>query len=268
VVGVSGGIRLAVQSRLVPGDSLAERRDTALRYGFDGIELSGTSMFGMVEEALRDGVPVTALCGGHRGWPIDPDPEQVAASREDIDRLLEFAARLEAPLILVPIYGRNRKFPGMGTGRSPDEDDALWREGLRLATDRAESVGATILVEPINRYENSVCVTVADAMRWANEMRSERVRPMADVFHMNIEEADMGASIETAGRSLAYVHLGDSQRLEPGQGHLPWDEVFGALDRIGYDGWATLECNLSGPAERVLPAAVRFLRQRISAAAA
>lgn len=268
MVGVSGRIRLAVQSRLVPGDSLAERHDAALSYGFDGIELSGTSMFDMAEEAVRDRVPVTAICGGHRGWPIDPDPEQVAASREDIDRLLDFSAQLEAPLILVPIYGRNRKFPGMGTGRSPEEDDELWREGLRRATDRAESVGGSILVEPINRYENSVCVTVADAMRWADEMRSERVRPMADVFHMNIEEADMGAAIETAGDSLAYVHLGDSQRLEPGQGHMPWDEVFRALDRIGYDGWATMECNLSGPAELVLPAAARFLRERMSAAAA
>jgi sugar phosphate isomerase/epimerase len=267
-VGVTARIRLGVQSRLVPGASLGERRATALSWGFDGIELSGPSMLEMAEEAIRDGVEVSAICGGHRGWPIDPDPAQVAASRADIARLLELGAQLRAPLILVPIYGRNRKFPGMDTGRTPEEDEALWLEGLRLATDRAEAVGADILVEPINRYENSVTVTIADALRWASAMASDRVRPMADVFHMNIEEADLGSAIERAGSALAYVHLGDSQRLEPGRGHLDWDAIFGALHRIGYDGWATMECNLSGPANEVLPVAARFVRDRIAASAA
>jgi sugar phosphate isomerase/epimerase len=258
-------IRLGVQSRLVPGSSLRERHATALAMGFDGIELSGPDMFAMAEEAVRDDVPVSAICGGHRGWPIDPDPVRVAESREDIDRLLELGARLDAALILVPIYGRNRKFPGFDTGRSAEEDEALWLEGLRRATRRAEAVRGRILVEPINRYENSVTVTVADAIRWADAMASDRVRPMIDVFHANIEEASMARSIEALGGRLGYVHLGDSQRLEPGQGHLAWDEIFAALHRIGYDGWATLECNLSGPAEEVLPAAADFLRERIAA---
>jgi sugar phosphate isomerase/epimerase len=167
----------------------------------------------------------------------------------------------------LPIYGRNRKFPGMDTGRTPDEDDALWRDALTRAARRADAVGARILVEPINRYENSVVVTIADAVRWAAETGSDRVRPMADVFHMNIEEADMATAIESVGTRLGYVHLGDSQRLEPGRGHLSWDEVFGALARIGYDGWATMECNLSGPPETVLPEAARFVRERIADAA-
>jgi sugar phosphate isomerase/epimerase len=265
---MSWRVRLGVQSRLVPGGSLRERHATAIEMGFDGIELSGPDMIGMAEEAARDGVPVSAMCGGHRGWPIDPDPTRVAESREDIDRLLEVGARIDAPLILVPIYGRNRKFPGMDTGRSPAEDEALWLEGLGRATATAEAVGARILVEPINRYENSVTVTVTDALRWVDAMGSGRVRPMIDVFHANIEEASMAGSIEAAGARLAYVHLGDSQRLEPGQGHLAWDEVFGALRRIGYDGWATLECNLSGPPERVLPVAAAFLRDRIASAEA
>jgi sugar phosphate isomerase/epimerase len=262
-----GSVLLGVQSRLLPGSSLRERHATALGYGFDGIELSGPNMLAMADEAIRDHVPVSAICGGHRGWPIDPDPERVRESREDIDRLLAVGAELDAPLILVPIYGRNRKFPGMDTGRSPEADEQLWLEGLRLATDRAEAVGGRILVEPINRYENSVTITVADALRWVAAMSSDRVRPMIDVFHANIEEASLAEAIESVGDSLGYVHLGDSQRLEPGRGHLAWDEVFRALHRIGYRGWATMECNLSGPAERVLPEAATFLRQRIAAAA-
>jgi sugar phosphate isomerase/epimerase len=259
-------IHLGIQSRLVPGDSLRHRREAALRIGFDGIELSGPDMLALAREAVDESVAVTAICSGHRGWLIDPDPEMVAVARTDIRVLLEYGARLDAPLILVPIYGRNEKFTNAGTGRTHLEDEALWLEGLREATDHAERIGARILVEPINRYENPLSITIADAMRYASAMNSSAVRPMADVFHMNIEEADLVASLEAAADVLSYVHLGDSQRLEPGKGHLDFGAVFGALKRIGYDGWATIECNLSGPAAEVLPAAVGFLRDSVARA--
>jgi sugar phosphate isomerase/epimerase len=263
-------IKIAVQSRLVPGSSLSERYESARRLGFDGMELSvvpeGPTMIPLAEEAVRDGIPVTAICSGHRGWLIDPDAEQVRVARADIDRLLELSAELDAPLILVPIYGRTRKFPAAGTGRTAQEDEALWIEGMRHATSTADRVGGRILIEAINRYENSVSVTVADAARWARVLDSPSVRIMGDLFHMNIEEADIGAAFEAVADLLAYVHLGDSQRLEPGKGHLDFDGAFAGLARAGYDGWASMECNLSGPAEEVLPEAVRFVRASISRA--
>jgi sugar phosphate isomerase/epimerase len=261
-------IRLAVQSRLVPGDSLRQKHATALRYGFDGMELSHFPMIDAAEEALRDRVPISALCSGHRGWFIDPDPEQVRACREDVKRLLELGAELDAPLIIVPIYGRTNRLPDAGTGRSPEEDEALWLDGLREVTEHGERVGGRLVIEAINRYENSVSVRLADAMRFARVADSPAVRVMGDVFHMNIEEADIGAALESAGELLAYVHLADSQRLEPGQGHLDFDAVFAALARMGYDGWASMECDLSGSAESVLPAAVDFVRRKIAASSA
>jgi sugar phosphate isomerase/epimerase len=260
-------IRLAIQSRLVPGSSLREKHERAMSYGFDGIELSHFPMIEAAEEAVRDGVPVSALCSGHRGWFIDPDPEQIRACLDDVKRLLELGAELRAPLIVVPIYGRTNKLPNSGTGRTPEEDERLWLDGLREATDHAERVGGMLVVEGINRYENSVSVTVADAVRWARAMESPNVRAMGDVFHMNIEEPDMGAALVEAGDMLAYVHLADSQRLEPGQGHLDFANVFAGLHRLGYHGWASMECNLSGEPDRVLPAAVEFLRLQLARSA-
>jgi sugar phosphate isomerase/epimerase len=264
VVGVRPMLKLAIQSRLVPGRSLREKHENALRYGFDGIELFHFPMIEAAEEALRDGVPASAMCSGHRGWFIDPDPDEIRACLEDVKRLLELGAELDAPLIVVPIFGRTNALPGCGTGRSLDEDRELWRRGLREATEHAERVGSRLLVEAINRYENPLSIRLADAVGWAEEMKSPNVRAMADVFHMNIEEADLGASLERAGSMLAYVHLADSQRLEPGLGHLDFGSVFGGLARIGYDGWASLECNLSGDAEDVLPRSAAFLQARMA----
>lgn len=260
-------LKLAIQSRLVPGASLGEKRENARRYGFDGIELSHFPMIEAAEEAVRDGVPVSAMCSGHRGWFIDPDPDQIRDCLTDVKRLLELGAELGAPLIVVPIYGRTNKLPNCGTGRSAEEDEALWLEGLREATDYAERVGGRLVIEGINRYENSVSVTVADAVRWARAMNSANVRAMGDVFHMNIEEPDLGAALVEAGEMLAYVHLADSQRLEPGQGHLDFASVFDGLRQLGYGGWASMECNLSGDPEEVLPATVAFLRAHLERAA-
>jgi sugar phosphate isomerase/epimerase len=262
-------IRVALQSHLVPGGTLREKHARALEMGFDGIELQGFPMIELAEEAVRDGVPVSAMCSGHRGWFIDPDPAQVRACIDDCRRLLELGAELGAPLIVVPIYGRTQYLPAhCRTGRSPEEDEALWLAGLREVTDHAERVGGTILVEAINRYQNGVSVKVADAVRFARAMDSEQVRAMADVFHMNIEEVRVGEALRSMGEMLAYVHLSDSGRMEPGSAHLDFDEVFEALVAMGYDCWATLECQLSGPAEEVLPRALAFVRERLAVAEA
>lgn len=258
--------RLAIQSRLLPGDSLREKYENALRYGFEGMELSHFPMIDAAREALREGVPVTALCSGHRGWFIDPDPAEIAACIEDVKTLLELGAQLDAGLIIVPIYGRSARLPPhCGTGRTREEDEALWLRGLEEVTRHAEKVGGRLIIEAINRYENPLSITVADALRYARTASSPQVRMMGDVFHMNIEEADAAAALQACADLLAYVHLADNQRFEPGTGHFDFAGVFAALDRIGYDGWASLECGLSGPADEVLPRTVEFLRAQMPA---
>lgn len=258
-------IRLAAQTRLVPGDSLREKHDNALRFGLDGIELQGFPMISLAEEALSSGVPVSAMCSGHRGWFIDPDPEEVRACIDDVKRLLEFGADLDTPLIIVPIYGRTHYLPAhCQTGRTPAEDEALWLEGLAEVTAHADRVGGKLLIEAINRYQNGVSVKLADAVRFAAIAASPRVQAMADFFHMNIEEASIRQSLEEASSSLGYIHLADSNRFEPGAGHLDFDEIFAGLASIGYQGWAALECNWTGPAEETLTATVQLLRRAMA----
>jgi sugar phosphate isomerase/epimerase len=260
-------IRLAIQDRLLPGASLGERFTAARRFGFDAIELNLPPVLDHAREARAGRVPVSAICGGYRGWLIDPDPEGVRAARTDIKLLLEAGAALGAGCIVVPIWGRTRHLPNIGTGRAREEDESLFLEGMRELATHAERVGGTLLLEPINRYQNDLCVTVADALRLRERIGSPAVRVMVDVFHMNIEEADLGAAIDSARGSLGYVHLADNHRLEPGTGHLDFGLVFEALARISYEGYASLECaGLSGRADAALPTTASFLRERMRAA--
>jgi sugar phosphate isomerase/epimerase len=110
-------------------------------------------------------------------------------------------------------------------------------------------------------------VSIADALRLRERIGSAAVFVMGDVFHMNIEEADLGAALESAGEWLAYLHLADSQRLEPGRGHLDLAPVFAALARLNYRGYASFElAALSGDAAAVLPASVAYVRTKLAEA--
>ena len=253
--------RIGVQDRLVPGATLSEKYEAARRFGFDALELSERPAFDEARAAIREKIPVTAIAGGYRGWLIDPDPEKVAAARTDIAGLLDLAGELGTGIVVVPIWGRTRNLPDIATGRRREEDESLFLQGLRPLAERAERVGARIFIEPLNRYQNDVCVTIADAVRFRDAIDSPAVFVVGDTFHMNIEEADMGASLAEAGEMLGYVQMADSQRFEPGAGHIDFSAVFSALAGIGYAGDIGLEAaGLSGDPEVVLPRTAALLR--------
>jgi sugar phosphate isomerase/epimerase len=245
----------------VPGGSLRAKHEAARRFGFDALELSERPAFDEARTAIRERIPVTAIAGGYRGWLIDPDPDNMTAARTDLARLLDLAGELDTGVIVVPIWGRTRHLPGIATGRTREEDAALFLDGLRPLADHAERAGARIFIEPLNRYQNDVCVRIADAVRFRDALDSPAVFVVGDTFHMNIEEADMGASLAEAGERLGYVQMADSQRFEPGAGHIDFSSIFSALAGIGYAGDVGLECAaLSGDPEVVLPRAATLLR--------
>ena len=84
---------------------------------------------------------------------------------------------------------------------------------------------------------------------------------IADTFHMSIEETVPGDAVRAAGARIEHVQLGDSGRLEPGNGHYDWPDTLDALEAIGYEGWLAMECGLSGPAEQVLPGVAKLLKR-------
>ena len=78
---------------------------------------------------------------------------------------------------------------------------------------------------------------------------------------MNIEEADPLRAFLSSARWLRHVQLSDSNRLEPGAGHIDWAAMLRALDSIGYTDELAYECRLSGPVDEALPASVRRIRE-------
>ena len=76
------------------------------------------------------------------------------------------------------------------------------------------------------------------------------MRLLADTYHMNIEEDDLCAALRSVADVLGAVHLSDSNRAQPGTGHVPFEAIVATLRELGFDGVLSVECRLRGEPAR------------------
>jgi D-psicose/D-tagatose/L-ribulose 3-epimerase len=112
---------------------------------------------------------------------------------------------------------------------------------MRQVAEHAETVGVTLGVECLNRFETYLLNTHADAARFARQVDHPRCRVMYDTFHSHIEEKSVAGAIRSCADLLCHVHISENDRSTPGQGSVRWDENFDALREAGYDGWLMIE---------------------------
>jgi len=238
--------------------------EQAASWGFDGIEVRGDSLrtdHRAIARQVRQGAArVAGIVGGYRGWPIASDPDERLQCLDDIARLLTYAAEVEAAgVILVPIFGYSDRLP-FPQPRDAVADEERLIDALNELTEFAQSVGSMLLLEPLNRYETHLIHRLDQGVEWCERIGSERMRLLADLFHMNIEERDPITALHAARQHLSYVHLADNTRLEPGTGITDFLAAFRELREIEFDGYCALECRLSGRPEDVLPRSAQYLR--------
>lgn len=262
-------MKIAAQESLIPGRDAAERFDKAASFGFEGVEVGWRNLRGRLAElkaaSRNSGLPISTICSGPLHDPLALEPQERAERLNRMVELLELAEELEAVgSICVPIR-RSTRFPDLSPAFSAhDLISKLAVEMLIQALHRTEGLRALILLEPLNRYEACYLRTLADGVELARMVDHPRVKVMADFFHMNIEEADIVSSIRAAGDWIRHVHLADSNRLLPGQGHTDFKASFAALQEIDFRGFMALECDVLGDPEVELPGSVEFMRSLIA----
>lgn len=114
-------------------------------------------------------------------------------------------------------------------------------EGMRLLAPIGAQYGISLGMEVLNRFESHILNTAEEGVQFVKEVGMDNVKVMLDTFHMNIEESSIGDAIRTAGSLLGHFHTGESNRMVPGKGHLPWKEIGNALKEIEYDGTIAME---------------------------
>jgi sugar phosphate isomerase/epimerase len=262
-------IQLSVQEQYLRGETMLEKWSHAQELGFDAIELRGAGE-GRFAERLPDltaaaaaGVPMPTVCVEMSHFVGDFDADRRRDALAQMKAQLSVMAEVGGRLAMTPSsYGMfSKRLPPFESPRSVAEDNKILVEAFGQLAEHARSVGVVIAIEPLNRYETHMVNTLAQAQALCETVGSAHLGIAADTYHMNIEEADPIKAILAAGPWIRHIQLSDSNRLEPGAGHLDWSAVLAAIWATGYEQELAYECRLSGEVDQVLPTSVRRVRQ-------
>ena len=212
----------------------------------------------VAEAARRAGVqvvlhnlPAGDMAAGERGIACLPGREP--EFRAGVERAIEYAAAARCP--------RLNCLAGLGAA------DAAHRAALvanvRYAARRLAEVGVQLVIEPINTRSvpgffltrSGQAIGVLDAAGEGNAALQY------DVFHMQIMEGDLAATLERLRPRIGHVQIADvPARHEPGTGEINFPFLLAHLDAIGYSGWVGCEYNPLGDTLEGLKWARSYLR--------
>jgi D-psicose/D-tagatose/L-ribulose 3-epimerase len=219
--------------------------DKAKELGFDGIEfvLFEPDTFPVAavrEHAQSIGLGINTAIGlSAEHNLISPDAETRKRGVEFMKRLVNTTQQLDAE----NLTGVNYAGWGYLTGKMRTQQEWDWgvesfREVCKFAREHTD---VKLCTEVVNRFESHFINIAADAVKFLDEVNEPNARIHLDTFHMIREEDDFAEAVRVCGKKLGYVHACESQRGIPGTGLVPWEEFFGALHAVGYDGWVTIE---------------------------
>jgi sugar phosphate isomerase/epimerase len=225
-------------------DDLAAECRQAKQLGFDAVEIFPPSPSavdaGELRRVLSDNGLTVAAFGTGAGWVLQrltltsPEDGKRAQARQFIRGIIDLAGSFRASAIVGSMQGRHGEL---------DKPTAFGHllDALNDLGEHAAQYGVPLWYEPLNRYETNLVNTVADGVALLQSLSTRNVKLLCDLFHMNIEEADVAAALRSGGEHIGHVHFVDSNRRPAGCGHLDFAPIAAALRDIGYQGFLSAE---------------------------
>jgi D-psicose/D-tagatose/L-ribulose 3-epimerase len=223
--------------------------EKAAHLGFDILEVNSGTVTNMAnkerdrlkEAAKANNIELTYCIGLTKEYDIASEDKAI---RNDginfLKRQAEMLKYMGSQKLGGIIYGSwPGKLPAGAFDKRPffERSAASMKEAIMVA----EDCGVYFNVEVVNRFEQYLLNTCDEAMEYIDAVGSSNLKILLDTFHMNIEEESFAGAIKKAGSQLGHFHLGETNRRLPGQGRMPWDEIFKALHDINYTGTISME---------------------------
>ena len=215
----------------------------AANIGFDVLEFQAQPLLEMSDDKIRSLRALADEVGIELTYSLGLDPAYDVSSLDETKRL-GGVKYLQDIIRKMHVGGGTLlsgvSYAGWGTPEGIINDKRpYWEQSLKSMREIlkvAEECGVTYCVEAVNRFETCLINTAQEALDYVSELDSPNIGVLLDTYHMNIEENNIGDAIRLVGDKLTSFHTGENNRTAPGRGHLDWDEIFGALADINYQG--------------------------------
>jgi hydroxypyruvate isomerase len=205
-------------------------------YEHDAGEVARRARDAGVEVVLHN-LPPGNYAKGERGIACLAGRER--EFREDVERGIAYAKAAGCP----------RMNCLAGLAPADDEHLAVLVDNLRYAARKLGAAGLQLLIEPINtRSVPGFFLTRSQqAVDVLNAVGEGNAFVQYDLFHMQIMEGDLAATIERLLPRIGHMQIADvPARNEPGTGELNFDFLLRHIDSLGYSGWIGAEYNPKG----------------------
>jgi hydroxypyruvate isomerase len=222
-----------------------ERFAAARRAGFHTVEVQFPYEHAVadIRHALIDAevslylinLPAGNWADGDRG--VAADPARVQEFRDGVARAIEYAGELGV-----------RHLNCLAGRRSPAASvETQWATlvaNVRYAAAQLCPMGATLLVEPVNRRDipDFFLGTSTEALRLLDAAGEGNLALQYDVYHMQRGEGELAETTRANLARIGHIQIADTPgRHQPGTGEINFRYLLQELDRMGYGGYVSLE---------------------------
>lgn len=229
-----------------PGSQWQEGLQWVKESGFDAVEiiLSDPELVDrklLLRSLERLDLPVSTISTG-QAMGLE-NLSLVSPSRQIRELTLE---RLRRDIDFSVLLGRPHVTIGLIRGRGGQNDRqievSLLKDSLKRIADYAQKNDVTLNLEAINRYECSYLNSSDETLQIIQEIGSPQcMGVLYDTFHSNMEDENMEEAIRNLKGHITNVHLADSNRRLPGEGHIDFRALIAALEQSDYAGYVALE---------------------------
>jgi hydroxypyruvate isomerase len=235
-IGRKGRIRQSVCQWCYRQMSIEQLAQSAASIGLQGVDLLQPDDY---EIPRRYGLVCTMGYAG--GGEINK-----ALNRTENHAAIEQAFRTNIPRAAKAGVPNVITFSGNRAGMSDDEGARNTTAGLNRVKKIAEDHGVTICLELLNSkrdHHDYMCDHTAWGVRVIEEVNSPNVKLLYDIYHMQIMEGDLIATIRENIQWIGHFHTGgvpgrhelnDTQEIQ-------WDAVMRAIADAGFRGYVAHE---------------------------
>lgn len=205
-------------------------------YEHDASEVARRARDARVEVVLHN-LPLGGNPKVERGIACLPGRER--EFRDNVERGIEYARAAGCPRL------------NCISGIAPADKEHLdvLVGNLRYAARKLGAAGLQLMLEPVSTraVPGFILSRSQPAIDVLNAVDEGNAFLQYDLYHMQIMEGDLAATIERLLPRIGHLQIADvPARNEPGTGELNFDFLLRHIDRLGYSGWIGCEYNPRG----------------------